>query len=513
MPAIVTDKIRLLNCSNFISDISTGSYYIFLGFPNATDFDSDWDNSQPSPIDNDLYLNSYRDTILGVKKVNSSDVIRVIPKLQWITGRKYDMYRHDYSVYNLSAVASATRLYDSQYYIINRDYRVYICLNNGSSPANQNQGVVSTQEPLHTDISPRKESDGYVWKYLYTLSPADVLKFDSTNYIAIPNDWTTTSNAEITRIRSNAFNGQIQTILIEKQAQYNYVGTLSGVPIKGDGFGGEASVIFDEESKPVSVEVTVGGLEYTYATLDLDSVLPPLSGEKAIFNVIIPPPGGHGSNPYTELGATRVLIYSRIENDPTNPDFIIGNQFSRIGLIKNIKTFGSNSNFTGSSGSGVYAAKMNTSVILDPVDSKITQTSSNGVGTLVSFDSTTQILKYIQPRTNYLDTYAVGNIITIDYQYANSSSGIQTATVYDQNEFDTSTNFVIGANSYPIDTSFNGSTITVGSVEYYLGQSFNSGLSSPDINNKSGEVLYVDNRGSVTRASQQREDIKIILEF
>ena len=513
MPAIVTDRLRLLNCQNFIDDVAVGGYYMFLGLPNAVDLDTTWDTSQPTPIDNDLYLNSYRDTILGVKKINTSDVIRVVPKLQWVTGRKYDMYRHDYSVYNLSAVSSSTRLYDCQYFIINRDFRVYICLNNGSAPSNQNKGVISTQEPIHTDISPRKESDGYVWKYLYTLSPSDVLKFDATNYMSVPNNWTTTIDADITRVRGNAFNGQIQTILIEKQAQYNYVGTLTGVPIKGDGFGGEASVVFDEESKPVSVEVTAGGLEYTYATLDLDSVLPPLSGEKAIFNVIIPPPGGHGADVYNELGATRVLVYSRIENDPTNPDFIVGNQFSRVGIIKNVKTFGTNSTFTQSSGSGVYGVKMNTGTILEPLDSKITQSSSSGVGNLVSFDSTTQVLKYIQPRTNYVDTYAVDTVVTIDYQYADSTSGIQTATTYDQNEFDNSANITIGSNSYPIDNTFNGSTTTVGSVDYYLGQNFTSGLSSPDINNKSGEILYVDNRASVTRASQQREDIKIILEF
>jgi hypothetical protein len=513
MPAIVTDKLRLLNSNNFITDIANGNYYVFVGLPNATDFDASWDSSQPSPIDNELYLNSYRDTILGVKKINTSDVIRVIPKLQWITGRKYDMYRHDYSVYNISPIASATRLYDAQYYVINKDYRVYICINNGSTPANQNQGVISTQEPLHTDISPRKESDGYVWKYLYTLSPADVLKFDATNYVAVPNDWGTTSNAEIARIRDNAFNGQIQAVLVEKQAQYNYVGTLSGVPIKGDGFGGEASVTFDEESKPVSVQVTAGGLEYTYATLDLDSVLPSLGGEKAVFNVIIPPPGGHGKDVYTELGATRVLIYSRIENDATNPDFIVGNQFSRVGIVRNIKSFGTNSSFTQSSGTGVYGAKMNTNTVSEALDSTISQVSSNGRGTLVSFDSTTQVLRYIQPRTNYIDTYQVGNIKTIDWSYADSYSGIQTASTYDQNEFDNSTNLVIGTNSYPIDTSFTGSTLTLGTVDYYLGQSFNSGLASPDINNKSGEIIYVDNRSSVTRSSEQREDIKIILEF
>jgi hypothetical protein len=147
------------------------------------------------------------------------------------------------------------------------------------------------------------------------------------------------------------------------------------------------------------------------------------------------------------------------------------------------------------------------------LDSKITQSSTGAVGNLVSFDSTTKVLRYIQPRNNVMDTYAVGNIITIDYQYANSISGIQSATTYDLEEFNGSSNISIGANSYSIDTSFSGSSTDVGSVTYYLGQTFSGGVAFPDINIKSGEIIYVDNRASVTRASQQREDIKIILEF
>lgn len=271
------------------------------------------------------------------------------------------------------------------------------------------------------------------------------------------------------------------------------------------------TITFDEESKPISVDVTNGGSGYTYATLDLDSILPSLTGNKAIFNVIIPPPGGHGAEIYTELGANKVLVYGRIENDPTNPDFIIGNQFSRIGIIKNVKNFGSQSYFTGSTGSGVYGAKVTTN-ISEALDSTMTQTGSNAIGNLVSFDSITKVAKYIQPRTNLIDTYQVGNKQVIDYKYADSSTGIQTATGYSFTEFSPTT-ITLGSNSYSVDTSFSSNTVTVGSVTYYLGQDFSSGLSSPDINIKSGEIVYVDNRSSVTRASQQREDIKIILEF
>ena len=58
-----------------------------------------------------------------------------------------------------------------------------------------------------------------------------------------------------------------------------------------------------------------------------------------MFNVIIPPHGGHGADIYRELGAHNVLIYSRIENDVENPDFITGNQIARVGLIENPEAF------------------------------------------------------------------------------------------------------------------------------------------------------------------------------
>jgi hypothetical protein len=519
--AIVTDKLKLLNCTNFINDVSNNDYYIFIGLPNAQSFYPNWDSSRPDPTDNFLYLNSYRDNILGVKKITSSNVIRVIPKNTWTYGKRYDMYRHDYGVYNQTPATNSTRLYDSLYYVVNSEYRVYICINNGSSPTNQNKGIVSTQEPLHTDLEPQEESDGYSWKYLYTLSPADVLKYDSTDYISVPNNWKTSSNSEISRIRDNATSGKIEVILIQdNNALYNINGTITNVPIKGDGIGGTASVTFGEDQKPLSVDVTNGGSGYTFATLDLDSIIPSSSANKAIFNVIIPPPGGHGKDVYTELGAHRVLIYSRIENDSTNPDFIVGNQFSRIGIIKGLTPNGiddqSDSKFSDDSGSGVYGIKLLNSVtsFTEPYDSTITQENSNAIGNLVSFDITTKILKYIQPRTNCIDTYPSSNNIVFDWNYPHS--GINTSSQYKLYPFDENT-IIINGNTYSIDTTFGQSsptnTIDVSGTTYYLGQYFSNGLSNPDINIKSGEIVYVDNRESVTRSSQQREDIKIILEF
>ena len=84
----------------------------------------------------------------------------------------------------------------------------------------------------------------------------------------------------------------------------------------------------------------------------------PTPNEYPVLDVIIPPKGGHGADIYRELGATNVLLYSRVENDDENPDFITGNQIARIGVVENPKAFGSNQILTLDKASGVYAIQI-----------------------------------------------------------------------------------------------------------------------------------------------------------
>lgn len=523
MPAIITDNLKLQNCTNFVNSIkyvetnpSQGNYYVFIGYPNPDEYWTSWDSNLPNPIDNLNYENSYKESILGVKKITSSDVIRAIPKVVWNSGTRYDMYRHDYSAYNLSSNSGLSSLYDSQYYVMTSDFNVYICLNNGASIANT-KGVPSTIEPVHTDPNDYTDKgDGYVWKYLYTINPADYLKFDSTDYIPVPNDWETTNNAAISEVRSSAINGGIITILLETSTQYLVADTGITCPIKGDGSGGTALVTFDTEGYPIKVQVTNPGSGYTYATLDLDSVAPrDVSIPKSIFNVIIPPPGGHGANIYKELGAYRCLVYSRIENPITNPDFVVDNQFSRIGIIKNVLENGSSSYFSSSTGSGVYGIILSSTSISASPDDSINQATTSAKGTIVSTQEigSVTVVKYIQSREPYVDTYSLSPDITKTFdQYITNSnfSGISTASSYQYSSFNTSSVTIADdVTPYNVATTINGSQY----LGEYLGQSFITGLSTPDINTKSGDILYIDNRSTITRASNQREDLKIIIEF
>ena len=77
-----------------------------------------------------------------------------------------------------------------------------------------------TIEPTHTDVEPPVAgSDGYRWKYLFSIAPSDVIKFDSTEYITVPNNWETSTNSDIQIIReggdSDTNDNQIKTVYIE----------------------------------------------------------------------------------------------------------------------------------------------------------------------------------------------------------------------------------------------------------------------------------------------------------
>jgi len=93
MAAIITDQLRILNAKNFVAGIqsSDNSYYAFIGLPNALSYQATWDQSPPTPIDSLNQSNDDWDTMLAMKKINSSDVSQVVRKNVWTSGITYDM--------------------------------------------------------------------------------------------------------------------------------------------------------------------------------------------------------------------------------------------------------------------------------------------------------------------------------------------------------------------------------------------------------------------------------------
>ena len=517
MSAIVTDQFRILNASNFVDSIESNSYYITLGLANpvAAGYGrtSDWNTNPPSPTDNLSYAAHTGDTVLFGKKITSANVRRIVRRIDWSSGTKYEIYRSDYSVSNPAPITNAARLYDANYYVMNEDYRVYICIENGSDGSNP-KGNVSQDQPTFTDLEPSRagdSGDGYIWKYLFTISPSDIIKFDSTDYITVPNNWNTSSDAQIRAMResgdSTVNENQIKTVYID-DAGGNYANGLGQeMNIIGDGEGGKVRVDV-EGGKITNTVVVSGGKDYSYALVDLGSINSNSTGTPAHLIPIIPPSRGHGHDIYKELGTDRVLVYARF--DDSTKDFPVDTSFAQVSIVKNPTAVGTSNTFTDNNFNGLSAFKFNTITGTPKVGEKIEQTVQNGTakafGYVASFDTETKVLKYFTDRSLFY------NQTTKDQQ---DYTGISTnGRPY---AFESSSNLISGQTSSftgAIDTAFAGiATNPTGVKQINLGVSFTAGMAVPEINKGSGEVIYLDNRASIARNARQKEDIKVILEF
>jgi len=526
MPAVVTDQFRITNAGNFVDSVldSNNSYYVFLGLPNPVGNgfgrSSNWNTSTPDPVDNLEYLTQYRDTSMFGKKINSSNIRRVVKKYSWVANERYDMYRHDYSVNNLSPNSKSGSLYKSNYYVITSEFKVYICIDNGGSglpDSSDAKGKQTIIEPSFTDLQPAAAGvgDPYTWKYLFTVSPSDVIKFDSTEYIVLPNDWSTTTDAQIQAVReagdSDINKNQIKKVFVKNKGKGYEENKTKECNILGDGQGAKCNVSTNSEGEITEIIVTAGGSGYTFGMVDLESGGFGTPNTFANLIPIIPPSRGHGSDIYTELGADKVLVYSRF--DDSTKDFPVDTHFAQVGIIKNPNKFGTSNLYTESQFSSLSSIKLDATPTVNDFDLLIgagiqQPVTDNGVaatatGTVASYDSDTSVIKYIQDRSLNLNQTTADNV---------DDAGVDTrAKVL---SFESGADVVLNpGGTVAIDKGFSGITTTIGGKNINLGVDFTNGLANPEINKKTGEIIYIDNRKEVERDIRQKEDVKIILEF
>ena len=517
MTAIVTDQFRILNASNFVDNVtdSNNSYYVFVGLSNPTTSGfgraTDFNSKPPSPTDNFNYMNFVGDNMSFGKKVTSDNVRRLVRKISWSRGTKYEMYRHDYSNDNKSPITGSSRLYDANYYVINSDFKVYVCIDNGSSGISTT-GNASLDEPTFTDLEPSKagtSGDGYLWKYLFTISPSDIIKFDSTDFISVSNNWSSSTDAQIAAVRDNGDSdinsNQIKKVYIDNQGSGYTNGTGQEVAILGDGSGGKV-VVDVVNGKVTNAVVSSGGKGYTYGIVDLGAIGNTSVSVRAKLIPIIPPSKGHGHDIYKELGSDRVLVFARFDTSTTN-DFPVNTSFSQIGILKNPTSIGSTNLFTDPTFSSVGALKF-TSFNTDPkVGEVLSQDVTGGTakGFVAAFDNETKVVKFVQDRSNTL------NPSTFD-----STDYVGVSTFSKVLAFASNSNSVAGNQGFnaTIDTGFTGiSTNPDGTKLISLDTQFTQGVANPEINKKSGDIVYLDNRPLISRNARQKEDVKIILEF
>jgi len=489
MPAIITNKFRIHNSEQFtesFSEASANTYYLAIGrpqgFATSTRGDSRTDNEGTdtaplTPADSVQEEFYTFDDLLAAKKIASSDVSYVIPRRNWTTSTIYDYYRQDYgnritgTTTTQSSYSGATSLYDATFYVMSSAYNVYKCLDNNSNAA-------STVEPTGTSTSVLTTADGYKWKYMYTLSATQQSNFLSTDFMAVSTDST---------VSAAAVDGAVRIVKIKSTGSGGTTGTFTGIAIRGDGSSGTVSVTVSG-GVITAVTVTNVGSGYTFAYIrNADIVTAGATGlTGAELDCIIEPKGGHGFDAVKELGGFYVMLNTNFEGTESSNtgDFTVTNDFRRICLIRDPFSSGSAASATTLRGTKAIRFAASPTPGSFQVDEEINQTTTGAVGKVVEWDATNRILHYIQTRFNDEGIDSNGNLTAF--------SGA---------------NVVTGQTSSATGTPSSTGSETADNI------TFTSGYSASEIDADKGDIIYIENRAPITRASDQTENVKLIIEF
>ena len=500
MTAIITEKFRLHNATQFFesfSEASKSTYYMLIGkatpFTGATSGGTD--SSPPTPVDDvssEFYV--WDQTIAG-KNIASTDISYVLPRRDWANSTTYDMYDDTISSSN-TATSGATNLYDSTFFFRTSDNRVYKVLDNNGGTA------YSGSEPTSESTSPFA-SGGYILKYMYSLTASEQTKFLTTDFMPVSTDST---------VSSAATDGKIESLVVTGGSGYTNgtyyaavygdganAGTSSGAVIRIT----VASNAIQSFGLTAGTDTTInsGGSGYTFGTVNLGtgftfsdaslSSASPMGGSGGSIRVVISPKDGHGANAVEELGGHYVMmntLFIGAERD----DLLTGNDFRNIAIAVDPTTFGTATVATDSTIRQTYALKLASSGLSGTftADEKITQASTGAVGKVVEWDSSLSILYYQQERYGDFGTVSSSGAY-IAFSGANAVTGA-----------DSSATGTPDADADSAVTLANGNTIT-----------FTNGYANPELEPDSGNIIYNENRSPISRATDQTEDIKIIVEF
>ena len=498
MSAIITEKFRAHNANQFVesfTEAAASTYYLFLGkstpFTSATSGGND--SSPPTPNDGSKSEHFAWDSMLGAKLISSSDVSFSIPRRNWANGTIYDMYRHDYSASNTST-SGASNLYDSTFYFVTSDYRIYKVLDNNGGAA------YSGSEPTSESTSPFAIG-GYILKYMYKITASDFSKYGTTDFVSVATDST---------VATAATSGKIESLSITAGSGYTdgtYYAAVYGDGTSQGTSSGAIVRITVSSGSIVSFGLTAGtdttiesggsgytfgyvnlGSTFTFSDADLTTSSSMGSGTGGAVEVIISPNDGHGNNSVTELGGHYVMAavtLTQAEGD----DFSTANDFRQVGIVVDPTNFGTSTVATATTRRQTYVVKLGSvSGTFEP-DETITQATTGAVGKVVEWDSTLGLLYYQQENFKGYGT--------------NSTSGgyvaFRTTAVI--------TGGTSSASGTPSDTTETVTLLNNNTI------SLTSGYANPELAADSGDIIYLENRKPIQRASDQTEDIKIIIEF
>jgi hypothetical protein len=463
MTAIITQKMKtlLMNQLKADADSSANKYYIAIGKTE------DWNNTdtEPTPVITDREERDFRLSMQSAKL--AANYSFVIPRVNWSSGTTYGQYDD-------TVVSHPTQ----PYYAMIDNNQVYVCLRQSRNSAGVAQ--VSTVAPSGTSQIPFTTSDGYAWKFLYTVGVLDNTNFTSANFLPVKkvlvldsdgsgNITSTSTDVQQKTVQDSAVARPICGIDVTNAgAGYSSAPTVTLV---GNGTGATASatvsggavvkVVINDSASTLKM-----GTGYDYAHVAFSGGGSPTTTAAA--RVILGPKAGFGADARDDLRAKAMMFNiqpagTEGATPPSNVgEFHVGTSFRQIGLLKN-PLDSTGAAFTGTSGNALTRLKLDNLVTAFTKGSTMTGGTSGAKGIVGATDS--DEIWYHQNETTLFTAFDSGEQIT------DAAGGI---------------GFVDSA------TGFN---------------------KTAKIDKFTGDLLYIENRAKVIRSTDQTEDIKVIIEI
>lgn len=454
MTAVITDRFRHSIVGDIIDGIndSSSTYYIGLGRSEY------WDSSDtaPTPTNDLAEVREFRQSLQAIKKITATSY--VVPRVNWTTGTTYAQYDD-----------TAVGYPSPSYYVMTENFGVYICLRTGRNAAGST--VASTVEPSGSNNHPFETADGYVWKFLYTISALEANYFLSANYMPISkiigslDSDATGIQLKHKEIQDTAKSGMITSILVTDGGS-GYTSPPE-VVISGNG----DAIITASITSTIDSSVDSGTVTRIEFANDSSTLIYPTNydyasvtftgggGSGATARAIISDEDGIGFDARKDLKSSALMLHTKVSG--SEEDFIVIQDFRQVGLIRDPKKYGSDSDFTDNTGNALRSLTLSLTSSAFSVDKTIVGGISGTKAYIDEVDSDT--IYYHQSAATGYGSFSIGETIT---ESDGPGEGV-VGTITDSSEFD------------PF----------------------------------SGDVLYIDNRSAIERMSNQIEDIKIILQL
>ena len=466
MPSLITNEYRIQNANNFIESFSEASpdnayFFIAKNHEWSGTAPGEWagTSTESAPqiaLDSRRAEISHWEDILALKKLQTTDISRVIARNDWTSGVVYEQY--DDQVDDLPNGTNG-------FYVRSSADRVYKCISNNGGNA-----TTGGNEPTGTSTGITSTGDGYEWQFMYEISASKAVKFMTDDWIPVETD---------SNVQAAAVNGEIDHIEIDVAGSGYAIS--DAINFSGDGTGLAATVSsVDGGGEITGINISTRGSGYTRATV---TSITTGGGSGATLRPIISPEGGHGSDAVSELGGFFVMVNVAFQDDESG-DFLTDDEFRKVGIVLNPKVTAvtvasGTATISGGSVTGVDVSGGNVGngYHVAPI---ISFTGGDGNGALGSIDY-----------SDLTDAGASGKIpsgtpsagITID----NGGTGYTVAPTV---------RFIGGD-----DPTTSGSNATANTYNM------------EEIRPFKGKITYIQNRVKVQRAADQSETVQLVLQF